>query len=177
MALMAAIPAVASAQTVTNFTPAGGNRSGSPGSILRGTTSGTGNSFSISTTQSTVTVSGTVNSVEYYYTSSTLGRVDGACVNSGLGTGANRNVNPALPRTPGDYTIFFQAFSSNDCSGTGGPASGFNGGTVTVTKVEPNPAINPDRAFAINGHEPNGHRVTQPRGVRYGRRSEHGQQA
>jgi uncharacterized repeat protein (TIGR01451 family) len=102
--------------------------------------SGTGNNYSISTTQSTVSVTGTVNSVEYYYTNSTGQRVAGACVSgTALGTGSTRNVNPALPRTPGSYTIFFQAFSSNDCSGTGGSA--FNGGAVMVTQVAPNPAI------------------------------------
>jgi hypothetical protein len=132
MLSMAAVPAVASAQAVTAFNPAGGNRQGPPGSVLRGNLAAT------STTQSTVTVTGSPASIEYFYRQGDE-TTEGACVPTS-GTGTTRNLNPALPRVPGTYGISFRAFSTANCAGT--PSNTFDGGgTVTVTPIADNPPI------------------------------------
>jgi uncharacterized repeat protein (TIGR01451 family) len=136
-ALMAAVPAVASAALTINGASLV-RTSGPPGSVLIGGINSTGAN---GLTNSTVTVTGrgapntTLGSIRYRYSPTPAIGATG-CVTASNSNGAN-NVNPVLPRAPGVYRISFQAFSTGTCAGN--RSNVLPAGSVTVTT----PAINP----------------------------------
>ena len=137
MVVMAAVPAAASAAlSITNVNLV--RTSGPPGAVLIG---GINSSGTNAVSNSTVTVdrgspATALGSIGYSY-SPTPAVGGSGCVTATNSNGA-KNVNPALPRAPGTYTISFRAFSNATCDSTTS-STPVSGGTVTVTQPATNP--------------------------------------
>jgi uncharacterized repeat protein (TIGR01451 family) len=135
LGLMAALPAVASAAlSITGVSLS--RTSGPPGSVMIGGI----NSSPISYSTVTVSRSGSVlRSIRYYYGANVNNGecLDNVSTSTSTTTSQTVNVRPALPRTPGSYTISFQAFNTNGCTGTSSNVA--SGGTVTATTPTANP--------------------------------------
>jgi hypothetical protein len=170
MALMAAVPAVASAalqitgvslRSVTGVS--GTSASGPPGSVLQGPSTSSGNNSTVTVNRSAGTTTNTaLRCIRWFITRNnatspgnnlqnvvTVGqppaRVQGEVTTStGNLTASGQALNPVLPRVPGTYRLFYRAWSNNTCSTDPSgyfPSTSGQFITVTVTPVRTNPNL------------------------------------